>query len=93
MKKTFVLGLLSVFLLALYLSLRYHPLLSTHLVHLLNQDAIMLNNGNIVRGWIWDDAEGVIVGEDRGGMIFFLLLSECQRSEKDALLKTLSRLW
>jgi len=66
--------------------------LNSNLPRFLNQDIIYLNNGDIVRGWIWDDKGGVVVGEALNKDIFLFKDGECTEIERDKPLRYLRNL-
>lgn len=58
----------------------------------LSQDLIILNNGQTVTGWVWDDEGGVIVGEKTSGEIFVLGSQEYKKILKKFNLQYLRQL-
>jgi hypothetical protein len=75
-----------VFLLSGFIFLRMNPEFSLKITNMLDEDVIYLKGGKVIRGWIWDEQQGVIVGEDRQKEIFVLRANQCLRIEKDELL-------
>ena len=88
MKRILFCVIAGIFLIGAYFYFRLNP----GLLRLLNQDTLYLNNGDIVRGWIWDDKGGVVVGEALNKEIFIFKDNEYVEIERDKPLHYLRNL-
>jgi len=88
MKRILFCVIAGIFLIGAYFYFR----LNSGPLRLLNQDTLYLNNGDIVRGWIWDDKGGVVVGETLNKEIFIFKDNEYVEIERDKLLHYLRNL-
>lgn len=70
----------------------FNPTLHTNLMRLLNQDILYLEDGDIVRGWIWDERGGIIVGETKREEIFIFSDKEYTHIERNKFLRLLREL-
>ena len=61
-------------------------------MRILNQDTLYLQNGNIVRGWIWNEKNKTVVGETQDKEIFIFNSNEYVEIERDGLLHYLRQL-
>jgi len=88
MKRILFCAIAGIFLIGVYFYFR----LNSDLPRFLNQDIIYLNNGETVRGWIWDDKGGVVVGETLNKEIFLFKENEYIEIERDKPLRYLRSL-
>jgi len=83
---------LVIFALGPYFFLRINFKLRQDWLSQLNQDTLYLENGTVVRGWIWDDKDGLVIGETPEGKIFTFNKEEYRVIEKDLFLRYLREL-
>lgn len=82
----------AVFLIGAYFFLQTGSELKVNIMRLLNRDALYLQNGDIVRCWIWDEKNKTVVGEAQDKKIFIFNSDEYVGIEKDELLHYLRQL-
>jgi len=81
-----------IFLIGAFFYLQTDSKLKTYVMRLLNEDTLYLKNGNILRGWIWDEKDGVVVGETAQNEIFLFNKNEYLEIERDKPLHYLREL-
>jgi hypothetical protein len=89
MQKKTLYTILGVVLLCGLITLLPKTGINARLMRLLNEDHLYLKNGEVVRGWVWDDRDGVVVGETADKAIFIFSRSEYSDIKKNKLLQYL----
>lgn len=84
MRKTILCVVIGIFILNVFFL--FNSTFHTNLMRFLNQDVLYLKNGDVIRGWIWDEKGGVLVGETKSGVIFVSNDKECIRIERNNFL-------
>jgi len=82
----------AVFLIGAYFFLQTASELKLNIMRILNQDTLYLQNGNIVRGWIWNEKNKTVIGETQDKEIFIFDSNEYVEIERDGLLHYLRQL-
>jgi len=89
MQKKILYAILGVVLLCGLLTLLPKTGINTQLMRLLNEDHLYLKSGETVRGWIWDDKDGIVVGETADRAIFIFSRNEYLDIKENKLLQYL----
>lgn len=92
MKRIIFCIMAALFLIGAYFSLHINSGFKVNLMRLLNLDTLYLKNGNVLRGWIWDEKGGLVAGETTQGEIFIFNADEYAEIERDKFLHYLRQL-